>query len=92
MKINWKVRFKNPVFWRNIAISIVLPMLVSVGISWEEVTTWAAFGNLIVQAVSNPVTVVAIICSVWNAINDPTTAGDSDSERVLGYDKPNTSE
>ncbi|RGT99410.1 holin, partial [[Clostridium] leptum] len=27
MKINWKVRFKNPVFWFNLAASIFLPML-----------------------------------------------------------------
>ena len=27
MKINWTVRFRNPVFWRNLAASIVLPIL-----------------------------------------------------------------
>ena len=27
MKINWKVRLKNPVFWFNLAAAIFLPML-----------------------------------------------------------------
>ena len=91
MKINWKVRFKNPVFWRNIIISIVAPILMQIGVSWESMTTWYALWGLFVQAVSNPVIVVAVICSVWNAINDPTTYGDSDSTTALTYTKPKIS-
>jgi phi LC3 family holin len=30
-----------------------------------------------------------VAAAVWNAINDPTTKGLSDSERALTYDKPN---
>lgn len=91
MKINWQVRFNNPVFWRNIAISIIAPILTYIGVGWEQITTWGALGNLLLQAVSNPVIVVAVICSVWNAINDPTTAGDSDSARALEYSSPKES-
>lgn len=89
MKINWKVRAKNPVFWRNIAISLVAPILTYLGVNWADITTWSAFGELFAQAVANPVIVVAVLVSVWNAINDPTTAGDSDSDRALSYTKPN---
>ena len=88
MKINWKVRFRNPVFWRNIAISIIAPILTYLGLSWEQMTTWYALGDILVQVVSNPVILVAVICSVWNAINDPTTVGDSDSALALTYTKP----
>ena len=88
MKINWKVRFKNPVFWRNIVISFIAPMLTYLGMSWNEMTTWYALWDILVQAISNPVVVVAVVCSVWNAINDPTTAGLSDSEQALSYTKP----
>lgn len=88
MKINWKVRFKNPVFWRNIIISIIAPILTYIGVGWESITTWGALGDLIVQAVANPVILVAVICSVWNALNDPTTAGDSDSVTALTYTSP----
>lgn len=88
MKINWKVRFKNPVFWRNIVISIIAPILTYLGMSWNEITTWYALLDIFVQAISNPVIVVAVICSVWNAINDPTTSGLSDSENALTYEIP----
>jgi phi LC3 family holin len=88
MKINWTVRFKNPVFWAQIAVAIVVPILTYFGLSWEDMTTWAAFGNLFVEAVKNPVVVLSVLVSLFNAINDPTTKGLSDSERAMSYDKP----
>ena len=60
MRINWKVRFKNPIFWRNIAIAIVAPILAYFGLNWEQIVTWQAFGDLFVQAAGNPVAVFAI--------------------------------
>lgn len=92
MKINWTVRFKNPVFWSNIAAALILPILAHLGMSWEDVTTWAALGNLLLSAIQNPVIVVAVLVSVWNALNDPTTAGISDSAQALTYTTPKTSE
>lgn len=88
MKINWKVRFKNPVFWAQIAAAILLPILTYFGLKWEDMTTWAAIGDLLLEAVKNPVVVVSVLVSLWNTINDPTTKGISDSTRALGYDKP----
>ncbi len=88
MKINWKVRLKNPVFWVGLAVAIVLPILTSLGMSWEDMTTWAALGNALLQAVKNPVILVSVLVSVWNLINDPTTKGLSDSAQALTYDKP----
>lgn len=88
MKINWKVRLKNPVFWAGLAVAIVLPILTSLGMSWEDMTTWAALGNALLQAVKNPVILVSVLVSVWNLINDPTTKGLSDSAQALTYDKP----
>lgn len=88
MKINWKVRFNNPIFWRNIVIAIVAPILTYLGVNWSDMTTWSAFFNLFVQAASNPVIIVAVIVSVWNAVNDPTTAGDSDSIAAMNYTHP----
>lgn len=88
MNINWKVRIHNPVFWVNIAVAVVLPILAYFGLNWEEMTTWAAFGAIFVQGVKNPVVVVSVLVSVWNALNDPTTQGLSDSTRALAYTKP----
>lgn len=89
MKINWKVRFKNPVFWANLAAAILLPILAALGLNWNDMTSWAGLGNVLVQAAQNPVIVVSVIVSVWNLINDPTTSGLSDSKNALTYDEPN---
>ena len=89
MKINWKVRFKNPVFWANLAVAIFLPMLAALGLRWEDVTSWAALGNVLLEAVKSPVIVVSVIVSIWNLIGDPTTTGPSDSANAMKYDKPN---
>ena len=89
MKINWKVRFKNPVFWANLAAAILLPILAALGLRWEDITSWAALGNVLLQAVQNPVIVVSVIVSIWNLIGDPTKTGLSDSANDMKYAKQN---
>ena len=91
-KINWKVRFKNPVFLANIVLAIILPILAHLGMNWEDMTTWAALADALLSAIQNPVIVVAVLVSVWNAVNDPTTAGLSDSPQALSYIKPKKEE
>lgn len=86
--INWKVRVKNPVFWVQVIVAIVMPILAYLGLSWEDMTSWAALGGIFIEAVSNPVILVAVAVSVWNAINDPTTKGLGDSVQAMSYDKP----
>ena len=88
ININWAVRFKNPLFLVNLAMAVVLPILAYMGLSWEDMTTWAALGEVFVEAIQNPVILVSVAVSVWNAINDPTTAGVSDSEQALTYTEP----
>ena len=88
MKINWKVRIKNPIFWGNIAAAILLPILTYLGLNWMDMTTWATLFNTLLEAVKNPVILVSVIVSVWNALNDPTTKGVSDSTQAMTYDKP----
>lgn len=85
MKINWKIRIKNPVFWAELAAAILFPILAHMGMNWEDMTTWATLFGVLLEAFKNPVIVVAMIVSVWNAITDPTTKGVSDSERALSY-------
>ncbi|MBQ2972490.1 MAG: hypothetical protein IJE16_08120 [Ruminococcus sp.] len=43
-------------------------------------TTWQAFFDALLQAVKNPVIIVAVIMSAYNAIVDLTTKGVSDSK------------
>lgn len=88
MQINWKVRVKNPLFWVQMASAIALPMLAGVGLQWSDMTSWPALWNAAVAAVMNPVVVVAMAVAAWGVINDPTTAGASDSPEAMEYVAP----
>ena len=81
MKINLKVRFKNPVFWLTVIPAVITFVYTVLG----------AFG--VVPALSQDV-VVNIVTAIITALTtigvlvDPTTKGVGDSERALGYDRP----
>ena len=79
---------KNPVFWAQLAMAIVLPILAYLGLAWDDMTSWAALAGILVQAVKNPVILVSVVVSVWGIVNDPTTAGLSDSKKAMGYQSP----
>ena len=83
MKINWKVRFKNPLFLAQLVMSILMPILAYAGLTLQDLTTWGALGNLLIGAFSNPYVLGLVVISVYNAILDPTTKGASDSLNVL---------
>lgn len=89
-KINWKVRFKNPVFIAQLLLAILTPILAYAGLTVQDMTTWQAIGNLLLGAISNPYVIGLVIVSVWNALNDPTTTGITDSSKALTYDVPNS--
>ena len=82
-KINWKLRFSNPMFIGQLVLSIVLPILSYVGLTVQDLTTWAKLFEVIVQAIPNPYCLLLVVVSVYNTIVDPTTKGLSDSEHAL---------
>lgn len=88
MKVNWKVRIKNPVFWFQFALAVLTPILAYFGLSGENITSWFILGNILLDAISNPYVVVLVLVSVWNAFNDPTTKGIKDGETALSYIAP----
>lgn len=88
MNINWTVRINNPVWWAQVIASIVLPLIVGVGMKWEDMTSWSTLGSAIVTALDNPVVVVSMIVSLWNTVTDPTTKGVGDSTQALEYEYP----
>lgn len=88
MKINWKVRIKNPLFWVQIGIAILMPILAYLGLSVEDLTTWGKVGQVLLEAISNPYVLGLVVVSVFNAIQDPTTKGLSDSANALTYTEP----
>ena len=90
MGINWKIRLKNPVFYVQLILSVMMPVLAYMGLTLQDLTTWSAVWNVLVQAVSNPYVLGMVIVSVYNAVIDPTTTGITDSRKAMEYFKPNS--
>ena len=81
MKINWKVRLKQPSFWIAtipVVITFVYSVLALVGIA-PSITQDAA-QNLFLALVA--------VLAQFGIVVDPTTKGVSDSDRAMTYDKP----
>ena len=90
--MNLKVRFKNPVFIAQLTLAILTPILAYAGLTVQDLTSWQALGEILLGAISNPYVLGLIVVSVWNALNDPTTAGITDSTQALTYNKPKAKE
>lgn len=86
--INWKVRFKNPVFIAQLILSVFTPILAYMGITFQDLTSWGVLLDALRNAIANPYVLGLIIVSVWNALNDPTTSGLGDSANALTYSSP----
>ena len=81
--INWKVRIRNKDFW--LALIPALLMLAQAVV--------ALFGYQLdlteVQTkVLHVVKTVFVLLSILGIVNDPTTAGISDSNQAMGYNYP----
>lgn len=86
--MNLKVRFRNPVFLAQLVLAILLPILTYAGLTVQDLTSWEILGIILVDAIRNPYVISLIVVSVWNALNDPTTAGLTDSTQAMTYEKP----
>ena len=86
--MNLKVRFKNPVFIVQLILAILTPILAYAGLTFQDLTSWQALGQILFGAIQNPYVLGLIAVSVWNALNDPTTAGLADSKLAMTYDAP----
>ena len=83
MKINLLVRIKNKAFWLALipALLLVVQAVAALfGYRWDFVVL-----NQQIAAVINAVFAVLAILGV---VTDPTTAGMTDSDRAMGYSKP----
>ena len=83
MKINLLVRSKNKAFWLALipALLLVVQAVAALfGYRWDFVVL-----NQQRAAVINAVFAALAILGV---VNDPTTAGVTDSDRAMGYSKP----
>lgn len=86
--MNLKVRLKNPVFVAQLILSLLTPILTYAGLTMQDLATWGALGQLLLDAVRNPYVLALVVVSVWNALNDPTTKGIGDSKLAMTYTKP----
>lgn len=84
MKINWKVRLKNPYFW----FGLIAVILAAVGAKPEMFTSWAILVEQFKGLLGNPFAIGCVVVAVVGYINDPTTQGFSDSKQALSYQKP----
>ena len=83
--MNWKIRLKNPVWWVQIVLAVLTPILAYMGLAAEDITSWPILGNCLLQAISNPYVLALVAVSVWNACNDPTSTGVTDSSLAKTY-------
>lgn len=83
MNINWKVRIRNKNFW--LALIPALLLLVQV-VAAPFCYKWD-FGVLN-QQLAAIINAVFALLSILGVVNDPTTAGSSDSAQALTYEEP----
>lgn len=87
MKINWKVRIKNKVFWLALIPAVLLLVQVVAAVFGIDLNLDALGDKLL--AVVNALFAVLTILGI---VTDPTTAGVSDSKQAMEYDKPRADE
>lgn len=83
-KINWSVRLKNKNFW--LALVPALALLAQAFANIFNLTL--EFGDT-VDKILVFINVLFAFLVLVGVVNDPTTAGFSDSERALTYTEPN---
>lgn len=89
--MNLKVRFRNPIFIAQFILAILTPILAYAGLTVQDLTSWQALGEILFNAIQNPYVIGLIVISIWNALNDPTTAGVTDSAQAMTYEVPKQS-
>ena len=81
--INWKVRIRNRAFWVSL-IPAVLLLVQSAAAMFGISLDLGETGNRLLAVVNQLFGVLTIL----GIVNDPTTAGLSDSENALTYQVP----
>ena len=85
MKLNLKVRLKNPVFWLT-----VIPALLA--FVYSLLGTFDIVPALSEDTVAKILTSVVTALATLGVLVDPTTSGISDSNRAMNYAEPMKSE
>lgn len=83
MMVNWLVRFKNKNFWISFIPAVLLLVQVIAALFGFELQL-GDLGDKLLAVVNALFAVLALL----GVVNDPTTAGMSDSTLAMTYDKP----
>ena len=81
MKINWKVRLKNPVFWLTVIPAVIALVYTVLGL-------FGVVPTLSEDTLVNAVTAIISALTTVGVLIDPTTKGVGDSDRALTYEDP----
>lgn len=81
--INWKVRLKNVNFWLT-----AIPALLLVLQTLAALFGWQLELGALQEKLLAAVNAVFALLAVLGVVNDPTTAGLKDSQRAMGYHRP----
>jgi phi LC3 family holin len=83
MKINWKVRLKNPAFY--LAMVPALLLVAQIVLNWIGVEVAA---DIIEAEATKFINAVFVVLALLGIVTDPTTKGTSDSIKAQYYEKP----
>lgn len=83
MSINWKVRIKNKNFWLALIPALILLVQVVASIFGFSLDLSDMNGKLLAL-----VDAVFAVLAILGIVNDPTTAGLSDSKLAMTYEEP----
>lgn len=81
MKINWKVRLKNPAFWVT-----VIPAIITV--VYAVLALFDVIPNVAEETIVNGFMALMSVLATLGIVVDPTTKGISDSDRAMNYNEP----
>lgn len=81
MQINWKLRLKNKVTLTAIVLGVV-------GIVYKILAMLGIVPPVSENDVVEVMLLVVELLVLMGVVVDPTTAGASDSQQAMGYDKP----
>ena len=82
-KINWKVRIKNKNFWLAL-----VPALALLAQAFANIFNFKLEFGETVDKILVFINVLFAFLVIVGVVNDPTTAGLTDSSRALGYHEP----
>lgn len=81
--MNWKVRIKNKTFWLTVIPAVLLLVQVVAAVFGYSLD-FGDLGNKLLAVVNAVFALLAIL----GIVNDPTTAGVTDSAQALTYQAP----